>query len=257
MPRKPRKAPERVEEALDIYSTWDIRVARLFYYSFVLAAIIIMLGTWISLIAGIPFKIWDWYLSLDVGFQVAIIGAIITAHLLVLVLFYAMFRGGIYRMCRVLYKNRLVAKKYEDYTVLRWLVGVMLLGIYFTLFAVIIGILTVDFWTWLDTIWKWMVKTFNVGHWILWLGLVVLSVVIFFFFMFVIWNHIVFLVLRLITRTKEEEEIDIDIKKEQIRKLSEEDRRKSYRKETGKVATYRGRETRGYKSWKKKMGVRE
>ena len=256
MPRAPRSAPERESDPLDVYSTWDLRVARIFYYSFAASALIIMLGLYVSLITKIPAATWDWYVNLDTGFQVAIVGAIITAHLIVIVLFYAMFRGGIYRMCRVLYKNRLIAKKYEDHTTLRWLVGVLLISAYITIFAVIIGVLTKDFLIWLDTLWKWALKTFTVGLWILWAGLVVLLVVLFFFVMFVIWNHIVFMVLRLVTRAKEEEEVDIEIKREKVQKMSEEQRIKEYEKETGKVAIYRGKEMSGYAKWKKKMGVK-
>jgi len=256
MPRASRSAPEREPDPLDVYSTWDLRVARIFYYSIAISALIIMLGLYVSIITKIPAATWEWYVNLDTGYQVAIVGGIITAHLIVIVLFYAMFRGGIYRMCRVLYKNRLIAKKYEDHTTLRWLVGVLLISAYVTIFAVIIGIMTVDFWKWVDTLWKWALENFNAGLWILWSGLVVLLVVLFFFLMFLIWNHLVFLVLRVITRAKEEEEVDIEIRKGKIQKMSEAERIKEYEKETGKVAIYRGKEMSGYSKWKRKMGVK-
>ena len=256
MPRRSRKAPDRPEDPLDMFSTWDIRIARLFYYSFVVAVLIIMVGLYVTLLIGIPVDVWQWYQDLELAFQIAIIGAIVTAHILVLVFFYAAFRGGIFRMCRILYKNRKIARKYEDKTLLRWLVGVLLLGAYFTVFAIIIGILTADFWTWIADTWKWMVKTFNAGHWILWVGVVVFLVMLFFFFIFVIWNDVVYLFLRIIVHEEEKEEVDIQIKRERVKKMSEEDRMKEYTKETGRAATIRGRETRGYKSWKKKMGVK-
>ena len=246
MPRKPRKAPDRQEDPLDIYSTWDVRVARIFYYSFVIATFLI----------GIPVNIWTWYVNLELAYQIAIWGAIITAHVLVLVFFYAAFRGGMYRMCRILFKNRKIAKKYEGKNLLRWLVGVLLFGIYFTVFAIIIGIMTADFWDLIAGLWRWMVENFNAGHWILWIGVVVFCVVLFFFLMFVIWNHLVYLFLQVIVREKEKEEVDIQIKQERIQKMSEEERMKEYTKDTGRAATIRGRETRAYKSWKKKMGAK-
>ena len=255
MPRRSRKAPDRPEDPLDMFSTWDIRIARLFYYSFVVAVLIIMVGLYVTLLIGIPVDVWQWYQDLELAFQIAIIGAIITAHILILVFFYAAFRGGIFRMCRILYKNRKIARKYEDKTLLRWLVGVLLLGAYFTVFAIIIGILTADFWVFIADTWKWMVKTFNAGHWILWVGVVVFLLMTFFFFIFVIWNDVVYLFLRIIVHEEEKEEVDIQIKRERVKKMSEEDRMKEYNKETGRAATIRGRETRGYKSWKKKMGV--
>ena len=105
MPRRSRKAPDRPEDPLDMFSTWDIRIARLFYYSFVVAVLIIMVGLYVTLLIGIPVDVWQWYQDLELAFQIAIIGAIVTAHILILVFFYAAFRGGIFRMCRILYKN--------------------------------------------------------------------------------------------------------------------------------------------------------
>ena len=256
MPRKPRSAPERCVDPLDLYSTWDVRIARLFYYSFVAATLILMIGLYITIFFYVPDTFWDWFGKLEIAFQIALIGAIVTAHILVIVFFYAAFKGGIYRMCRVLYKNRIIAKKYEDKSLLRWLVGVLLLGIYFTIFAVIIGLLSTEFVQDIEELWLWMVKNFNVGHWILWIGVVVLCVALFFFFMFVIWNHIVYLFLKITVRVEEEEEVSAEIKKEKIQKMSEEDRQKAYTKDTGRAAIVRGRETGSYKRWKKKMGLK-
>ena len=256
MPRRSRKAPDRPENPLDMYSTWDIRIARLFYYLFVVAVLIIMVGLYVSILLLPNVQtLWDWLAQLDLAFQIALIGAIVTAHILVLVFFYSAFRGGIFRMCRILYKNRKIARKYEDKTMLRWLVGILLLGVYFTIFAIIIGLVTENFLKTIADLWIWMVKSFNVGHWILWLGLVTFCVLVFFFFIFVIWNDLVYVFLRMIAHEEEKEEVDIEIKRERVKKMSEEDRMKEYTKDTGRAATIRGRETRGYKSWKKKMGV--
>ena len=256
MPRRTRKAPDRPDNPLDMFSTWDIRIARLFYYSFVAAVLIIMVGLYVSILLLPSFQtIWDWLAKLDLAFQIALIGAIVTAHILVLVFFYAAFRGGIFRMCRILYKNRKIARKYEDKTLLRWLVGILLLGVYFTIFAIIIGLVTENLLQAIAELWKFMVDEFNVGHWILWLGLVIFCVLIFFFFIFVIWNDLVYVFLRIIAHEEEKEEVDIEIKRDRVKKMSEEDRMKEYTKDTGRAATIRGRETRGYKSWKKKMGA--
>ena len=256
MSRKPRKAPSRESDALDEYSTWDVRVARAFYYSFIVSALIMVIGIWGLILTGIDPEIWKQYLALDVGYQVAIVAAFITGHLILLVLFYAMLRGGIVRMCRSIYKNRTIAKKWEDYTYLRWLMGITLLGIYVTVISLIIGFLPGGTLKFIADLWLWAVESFNVGHWILWIGFVVFMVVLFFFVMFFLWNHGVFIVLRSIKKIEEEEVIDIEIKREILQKMSEEERQQEYKKETGKTAAYRGKDTRGYKSWKKKCGVK-
>jgi hypothetical protein len=252
----PRRAPKRDVSALDEYSTWDVRIARMFYYANVSAAAIIVVGIWASILAALDPKVWEQYLALDAGYQVAIVAGFITGHLILLVLFYALFRGGIVRMCRVLYKDRLVAKKWEDYTTLRWLMGITLLGIYVTVISLIIGLLPGGFLGVIEALWLWAVESFNVGNWILWIGFVIYLIILFFFFMFVLWNHGVFVVLRQIKSIEEEEAIDMEIKKETLSKMGDEERQAEYERETGKNAIYRGKETKGYIAWKKKHGLR-
>jgi hypothetical protein len=256
MSRKARSAPTREADPLDEYSTWNIRIARTFYYSFVVASAIIVVGIWASILAALDPKVWEQYLALELGYQVAIVAGFITGHLIILVLFYALFRGGILRMCRWLYKDRLVAKKYEDYTTLRWLMGITLLGIYITVISLIIGLLPGGVLQFLADLWLWAVNTFNAGNWILWVGFVIYMVILFFFVMFILWNHGVYAVLKQVKKIEEEEAIDMEIKKEGVQKMSQEERQAEYKKQTGKDAMYRGQETRGYKAWKKKYGIK-
>lgn len=256
MSRKPRSAPSRDSDPLDIYSTWDVRIARIFYFSNIIATVITVIGIWGSILAALDPKVWESYLALETGYQVAIVAGFITAHLIILVLFYALFRGGVLRMCRLLYKDRMVAKKYEDYTTLRWLMGVTLIGSYVTIISLIIALLPGGVLKYIGDVWIWMVKYFNVGNWILWLGIWIYIIVAFFFFMFVLWNHGVYVVLRQIKRIEEEDAVDLQIKKETLKKMSEEERQNEFKKQTGKDALYRGEETRSYKSWKKKMGIK-
>lgn len=252
MPR--RQAPAR-DDPLDMYSTWDVRIARIFYYANILATLITVIGIWGSILAALDPQVWKDYQALETGFQVAIVAGFITGHAVILVLFYALFRGGILRMCRLLYKDRTVAKKFEDYTTLRWLMGIVLIGVYVTVISIIIAILTEDFVIYLENLWIWMVEEFNIGNWILWIGIWIYIVIAFFFFMFVIWNHGVYVVLRQIKKIEEEEQIDRKIKEDAVRKMDEGSQQKEYEKQTGKDAVYRGEETKGYKSWKKKMNI--
>jgi hypothetical protein len=252
----PRKAPSREVGPLDEYSTWDVRIARAFYYSFIASALIMVVGIWGTILSAIDPKVWEQYLALELGYQVAIVAGFITGHLILLVLFYALFRGGIVRMCGMIYKNRLVAKKWEDYTYLRWLMGITLLGIYVTVISLIIGFLPGGTLQFISDLWLWAVESFNVGHWILWTGFVVFLFVLFFFTMFILWNHGVYIVLRQVKKIEEEEVIDTEIKRDSLQKMSEEEKQVEYKKETGKVAVYRGKETKGYSSWKKKYGIK-
>ncbi|MHA1727056.1 MAG: hypothetical protein ACTSYC_08765 [Promethearchaeota archaeon] len=253
--RKPRTEPERDYDPLDEYSTWDVRIAQAFYYAVIIATIIIVFGIWGTIIdlLLVNTRFLDFYLNLPLGFQVALIGGIVTGHLLLLVLFYALFRGGIVRTCSILFKDRLIAKKWEDYTVLRWLIAVTLLGVYVTVISVVVTILPLS--TWAQNLTQWMIENFGIVHWILYAGLMTLLGIGLVFMAFVIFNHWVYWVLRRIKTIEEEEEIREEIVIERLRTADVKTRRKAYRKETGKRATYRGKETKGYIEWKKKKGI--
>lgn len=252
MPRPPRTAPSREYQPLDDFSTWDVRIARVIYFGYLIATIITVLGVWGTIIGSIPAKMWEIFLGLGLGYQIGIIAGAITLHLFIIVLFYSMFRGGIVRMCRTIFKDRLVAKKWEDYWTLRMLVAVTLIGAYITIIALIIGLLPLAFFKTIGELFEWMVIHFNIGNWILYVGLIALLSVFIIFMGFVLWNHGVYAVLKRVKTIEEQDEIDERIKTEQLIGADEETRRNEYKKETGKNPTYRGKETQGYLEWKKK-----
>jgi len=127
MPRTGRKAPDREPDPLDVYSMWDLRYAKVIYYGFILGTVILVLGVW-GVIIGFLFAegAWEVWLDLDLGFQIAIIAGAVTGHLFLLVLFYTLFRGGMVRLCQIMFKDRLIANKWTDYYGLRMLIGVAL-----------------------------------------------------------------------------------------------------------------------------------
>lgn len=257
MPRTGRKAPDRETDPLDAYSTWDIRFAKLIYYGFILASIVLVLGIWALILAIlIPGGAWDAFIDFQLGYQIAIIAGAVTGHLFLLVLFYTLFRGGMVRLCQSLFKDRLVAKKWEDYYGLRMLVGVALIGLYITLLSLIIGLLPTVFFESLWDLWLWMLRVFSIGHWILLIGFVILIVVGIVFIGLALWNRGVFWVLSHVKEIEEEIEIEDQIKKEAIKGADERTLRSIYKKESGQRAVYRGKETRGYIAWKEKLGVK-
>ena len=255
--RAPRSAPLRKRDPLEDYSTWDVRTAKTFYYGIILASVIIFLGIWISIIiyafekGGL-----EGFLKLPAALQVAIIGGIFTLHALLLVIFYTLFRGGIYRICKILFPDRKIAKKYEDFNTLRWLIAIMLLGAYVTIIAMLIVLLPPSFWR---DVWGWWIQIaydFTIGMWVVWLGFTMLVIIALFFFGFILWSHGVFAVLKQIKRIEEEDEIDEEIRVEGLQDAETTELHKEYKKETGKNAIYRGKETRAYKTWKKNKGLK-
>ncbi|MFW9872880.1 MAG: hypothetical protein ACFFG0_07245 [Candidatus Thorarchaeota archaeon] len=257
MPRAGRKAPDREPDPLEAYSTWDLRFAKVIYYGFILAAVVLVLGIW-AIILIIVFRggAWEAFLDFELGYQIAIIAGAITGHLFLLVLFYTLFRGGMVRLCVILFKDRLVAKKWEDYYGLRMLVGVALIGLYITILSLLIGLLPTVFFETIGKMWKWMVDHFEVGHWILWVGFDILIAVGIMFFGLTLWNRGVFWVLSHVKEIEEEIEIEAQIKKEAIKDVDERTLRDIYKKESGQRAVIRGKETRGYNAWKEKLGVK-
>ena len=254
MPRAARKAIDREPDPLDAYSTWDIRIAKVIYYGFILGTVVLVLGIWGLILSWLieEGKL-DIFLDLAVGFQIGIIAGAITGHLFLLVLFYTLFRGGMVKLCKVLFKDRLVAKKWEDYAGLRLLVGVALISLYITLIALLIGLLPEAFFGGLWDLWKWQVANFDFGLWTLWVGGVIFMFVGIAFVGLVLWNKGVFWVLSHVKTIEEEIEIEEQIKKDALKEADERTLRSIFKKEMGQKAIHRGKETKSYIEWKKKQ----
>ncbi|NVM17592.1 MAG: hypothetical protein HWN80_07735 [Candidatus Lokiarchaeota archaeon] len=254
MPRKSRKAPTRDADPLDQYSTWDLRIAKTIYYSIIIASAVTILGIWLTIIGWlVESGRWEIVMGWGPGAGALIIVGIIVLHLFLLVLFYVLFRGGILRLCQRLFKDRVLAKKYEDYTTLRLLIAVTLISVYIFLITLIVVILPSFFWEVVANFWINIVFKFNPGEWVLFVGIILFVIVMLIYIGIVLWNHGVFSVLKRVKRIEEEMEVEEEIKREELKGADDETLQKIYEKQTGKNAIYRGKETRGFKSWKKNM----
>jgi hypothetical protein len=254
MPRKARKAPTRDADPLDQYSTWDLRIAKLIYYSIIVASAVTILGIWLTIIGWlVESGRWDIVMSWGPGAGALIIVGIVVLHLFLLVLFYVLFRGGILKLCQRLFKDRVLAKKYEDYSTLRLLIAVTLVGVYIFLITLLVVILPSFFWEFVANFWINIVFKFNPGEWVLFIGLVLFIIVMLVYLGFALWNHGVFAVLKRVKRIEDEYEVEEEIKRDELKGADEETLQKLYNKQTGKKAIYRGKETKGYLAWKKDM----
>ncbi len=254
MPRKARKEPTRAPDPLDQYSTWDLRIAKLIYYSIILASAITILGIWLTIIGWlVETGRWDIVVSWGLGAGALIIVGIIVLHLFLLVLFYVLFRGGILKLCQRLFKDRVLAKKYEDYTTLRLLIAVTLVSVYLFLITLALVILPSIFWSFVAYMISYIWDHFNPGEWVLFVGVVFFIIVVLVYLGFALWNHGVFAVLKRVKRIEEEYEVEEEIKRDELKGADEETLQKLYNKQTGKKAIYRGKETKGYISWKRSM----
>lgn len=254
MPRAPRRAPK--PDPMDRYSVWNRRVARSFFFSTVIGTLIIVLGIWVTILWFMAEQgIFTWFEDIEVGYIVALVLGIIIFHVFLLILFYILFRGGKERLLKILFKDREIAKKYEDYTTLRILVGLLLWLVFITVVVLIITLLPAAFGQAITTIFMWMALTFNPGQWILWVGAAILIGVGIIFGLFVLWNKGVYWVLKRVVVIEEERDIKEEIDLEKLQNMSEAQLHDVYKKETGKNAIYRGKETKGYLAWKSKKGL--
>ncbi|MBN1469358.1 MAG: hypothetical protein JW924_11585, partial [Fusobacteriaceae bacterium] len=144
------------------------------------------------------------------------------------------------------------SKKWEDFTTLRWLIGVTVVGTVFTVFFILVGTIPgfggaiLDFLAYLFVTWE-------VWKFIFDLGVFLFMIIGIAFLLFFFWNHGVYYVLKNVKQIEEEIEVDERIKKEQLVNADEKTLQKVYKRDTGKKAIYRGQETKGYIEWKKKM----
>jgi len=241
MPRKSRKAPTRDADPLDQYSTWDLRIAKTIYYSIIIASAVTILGIWLTIIGWlIETDKWKTIEAWGPGAGALIIVGIVVLHLFLLVLFYVLFRGGILKLCQRLFKDRVLAKKYEDYTT------------YIFIITLLVVIIPSIFWEFVANLWAY-VFTFNPGEWVLFVGLTLFGIVMIIYIGLVLWNHGVFTVLKRVKRIEEEYEVEEEIKREELKEADDETLQKIYEKQTGKKAIYRGKETKGFRSWKRSM----
>jgi hypothetical protein len=97
-----------------------------------------------------------------------------------------------------------------------------------------------------------MITNFNPGEWVLVVGIFMFIIILLVYIGFVLWNHGVYAVLKRVKRIEEEEEIEQEIKREQLKSMEEDELMQVYEKQTGKKAIYRGKETNGYQAWKSK-----
>lgn len=255
MPRAPRKAPKL--DPMDDYSIWNRRVARAFFFATVVGTLIIVIGIWVSIIWFMAEQgVLTWFANIEPGYVAVIILGIIIFHIFLLILFYILFRGGKERLLKILFKDRMIAKKYQDFTTLRILVGLLLWLVFLTIVILIITLLPAAFGQALATVFVWMAATFNPGQWILWVGVVILVGIGIFFMLFVLWNKGVYWVLKRVKVIEEEREIEEDIKHKELKEMSEKELMETYKRETGKNAMYRGQQTKGYIEWKEKNSLK-
>ena len=131
-------------------------------------------------------------------------------------------------------------------------ITVVVVLIYMFVITLLVYIIPSFFWSLVAELWLYMITHFNPGEWVLTVGVFMFIIILINYFGFVLWNHGVYSVLKRVKRIEEEEEIEQEIRRDQLKEMEEEELKEFYEKQTGKRAVYRGKETKGYQAWKKK-----
>jgi hypothetical protein len=184
-------------------------IATIFYIAITITIIII--------IAGIVYTIADLimatgkmaiFLSLNFGYQVAIIGTLLAGLFFFVVYFYGLYKKGRLLILRNIFRKKLFSDKYRNRIGVKIAAGALMISI----FAIIIGILTAviyDLFTspargdrvTLSTLFA----DFSQGQVVLFIGMLMLLIIGLIFFLNYLWYNGYYLIIRMIKDLEEED----------------------------------------------------
>ena len=135
------QAESKNQQVLSEYSKTQINVAKAFYIWLVAAIIITILGIIWS--AGeVVFGqglIFDWFITLQLGWQIAVIGALLAGLFFLLVYFFGLFRKGEKSILNVTFKTKPVGDQYKNRKEVKIIVFGFLLSLAGIIFGVVYG----------------------------------------------------------------------------------------------------------------------
>lgn len=181
------------------YSQTQRLVASIFYILIVVASLV-TLGGVVWTIADIvisPTGKFDLFLSLNLGWQIAIIGGFLAGLFFLLVFFFGLFKKSSRSLILFIYKKRELEEKYKNRTGVKIAAGgllVSLIGIIFgAIFAVIMDLLT-------GTSGDGFLADLlgSTGPWILFVGIGLFLIIAAALFMIYFWKNGYYLILKIL-----------------------------------------------------------
>ena len=175
-------------------------VAAIFYIIIVIASLVTL--------GGLVWSLTDWFigptgkfelfLSLNLGYQIAIIGGLLAGLFFVLIFFFGLFKKSSKSLIKFIYKKRELEEKYKNRTDVKIAAG----GLLISLIGIIIGVI---FAVVLDVLTGPSAGSFSImnllsstGPWVLFIGIAIFLLVGIALFMIYFWKNGYYLILRLI-----------------------------------------------------------
>ncbi len=175
-------------------------VAAIFYIIIVIASLVTL--------GGLVWSLTDWFigptgkfelfLSLNLGYQIAIVGGLLAGLFFVLIFFFGLFKKSSKSLIKFIYKKRELEEKYKNRTDVKIAAG----GLLISLIGIIIGVI---FAVVLDVLTGPSAGSFSImnllsstGPWVLFIGIAIFLLVGIALFMIYFWKNGYYLILRLI-----------------------------------------------------------
>jgi len=175
-------------------------VAAIFYIIIVVASLVTL--------GGVVWSLTDWFigptgkfelfLSLNLGYQIAIVGGLLAGLFFVLIFFFGLFKKSSKSLIKFIYKKRELEAKYKNRTDVKIAAG----GLLISLIGIIIGVI---FAVVLDVLTGPSAGSFSImnlltstGPWVLFIGIGIFLLVGIALFMIYFWKNGYYLILRLL-----------------------------------------------------------
>jgi hypothetical protein len=180
-------------------------IGTIIYALIVLASIVTITGiVWTILDYIMPIGKTALFLELNLGLQIAIIGAILAALIFLILLFYSLFRRGRKTIVEMIFKEKTIPERYKNRTGIKIATGMVIICI----FAVIIGIiyaLIVEIALGSTPASSGLFLSLSGGEIVLLIGFSLFLLDALFVFLILLWINGYFYILKLITNLEKEE----------------------------------------------------
>jgi hypothetical protein len=192
----------------ETYTKKQKKIALIMYISIVIACLVC--------IAGIVYTIADlimatgkltYFLSLNVGYQIAVIGALFAGLFFLIVNFYGLYKKGINLILKNIFKKKIYDEKYKNRVAVKTAAGALMLSIC----AIIIGIVFALFYELFstpggsDSSLITLFAQFSQGQVVLFVGIFLFIIIGLVFFMNYLWYNGYYMILKLIEDLEESE----------------------------------------------------
>ncbi|MFW9821651.1 MAG: hypothetical protein ACFFE4_01870 [Candidatus Thorarchaeota archaeon] len=189
-----------------VYDRTQRIITGIFYILIVIASIITIGGivwTFADIFIGTTGKL-DLFLTLNLGYQIAIIAALLAGLFLLLVFFFGLFKKTSRSLMNFIYKKRELEEKYKNRIGIKIAAG----GLLLSLIGIILGFILGPVWDILigsggsGTLFTFLGST---GPWVLLVGIAIFLVIGSALFMIYFWKNGYYLILRLLGGLEKED----------------------------------------------------